>query len=319
MLILAAVGALLLLIFVAAEYRLSGYRNVVAEVAEHVILPLLLIAAPMALAGRWVIRRSLAPLDRAALEIEAAGSADRGFRVPTRALPEETLPFVSAVNRLLSRLDEAATRHEAFAADVAHELKTPLAVLNLELDGLAPSDADRLRRQVRAMTRLIDQLMLIAQLDADRLAGVERAPVSLRELASDVVEMVAPFALSEGKQVHLNVLGDTRVPARREAIGSALRNLIENSLHVSPAGGIVTVRVGPGPAIAVQDQGPGLDEAQLARLQGRHERADHRHNGAGLGLAIVSAIMADHGGAVLTDPECRELRLQFGQSDEGES
>ncbi len=309
---LGAAGAALLLAFVAIEYRLSGYRDVLGELAEHVFLPLVILVLPMVLAGRWVVKRSLAPLDRAAAQIEASGSADRGFRVPDGGLPEEALPFVAAVNRLLERLDEAAARHEAFAGDIAHELKTPLAVLSLELDGLDHPVADRLRRQVKAMSRLVDQLMLLAQLEADRVAGIEEAPASLAEIAAATVELMAPQAAAEGKQVALDVVENTVIPVRREAVGSALRNLIENGLRVSAPEATVTIRVGPGAVVAVQDAGPGLKEAELARFQERHQRADHfAHEGAGLGLAITTKIMADHGGRLVTVPERRELQLQF--------
>ncbi|MBL7466207.1 sensor histidine kinase, partial [Escherichia coli] len=91
-------------------------------------------------------------------------------RIDNSQMPTEALPFTSAVNDLLARLDEAAKRQEAFAADVAHELRTPLALLSLELDRLEHDDAERLKKDVAAMRRLIDQLMLLAQIDADAVA-----------------------------------------------------------------------------------------------------------------------------------------------------
>src|SRR3546814_3157975 len=97
------------------------------------------------------------------------------------------LPFTDAVNDLLGRLDDAAMRQEAFAADVAHELRTPLAVLSLEFDRLDHDDSARLKHDVAAMRRLIDQLMLLAQIDAASAAQFPLESVSLVEIARDEI------------------------------------------------------------------------------------------------------------------------------------
>lgn len=305
-------GAALLLFFVAIEYRMSGFADVTAELAEHVLVPLVVLVIPLCIASLMVIRRSLAPLGVAARGIEASDASDRGFRIDSTALPSEAVPFALSVNRLLNRLDEAAARHEAFAADVAHELKTPLAVLALELHRLDHPAASRLKADVLALSRLVDQLMLLAQLDADAAAQIPKMTVPLEEVAVDVVQLMAPSAIDDGRGLELEVIDQSIIAGRREAIAAALRNLVENALRVTPAGRSVKVIVGPGPRLSVHDEGPGLAPAKLEELLARHSRADHAsRDGAGLGLAIVARIVNAHGGRISSNPQARRITLEF--------
>ncbi len=315
------VGTLLLLAAVVFFYSLTfadltakdALMRAVRETLEHVVLPVIVLMGPVAFVGMRVIRQAFRPLEEAASAIEAARGHERGFRIDTSQMPAEALPFTDAVNDLLGRLDEAATRQEAFAADVAHELRTPLAVLSLELDRLDHADAMRLKKDIAAMRRLIDQLMLLAQIDAATAAQLAPEPVSLTDLAGEVVSYLAPAVIAEGKTISLDAAeGSPIIAARREAIGAALRNLIENAVRATPAGGAIKVRVGPGAVIAVSDEGPGLSPERLRDLVRRHSRADHASkDGAGLGLAIVDRIMTAHGGKLATDPVERELSLHF--------
>lgn len=286
------------------------------EVIEHVGLPMVVLMVPVSIVGLRVIQQAFVPLEAAARRIEATRGHERGFRIDESSMPTEALPFTQAVNDLLGRLDDAALRQEAFAADVAHELRTPLALLSLELDRLDGPHAARLKGDVAAMQRLIDQLMLLAQVDAAAAAQLAPEPVPLAALATDLVAAMAPGVIGAGRTIALDLDADRAAPAvahgRREAIAAALRNLVENAVRVTPPGGTVQVRVGPGPLLAVCDAGPGLSADRLADLVRRHRRADHAsRDGAGLGLAIVDRIMAAHGGALETDPDARALLLRF--------
>jgi len=314
------VGSALLLAAVVFFYwhsftNLSANKagaRAIREMFEHVALPLLVLMVPVAIVGLRVIRQAFVPLEEAAGQIEAARGHERGFRIDTSQMPTEALPFTDAVNDLLTRLDEAAMRQEAFAADVAHELRTPLAVLSLELDRLESADARRLKGDVAAMQRLIDQLMLLAQIDAAAAAQLAPEPVSLVDVATEVVSLVAPEIIAKGKTIAFEPEQMPMVRGRREAIAAALRNLIDNAVRVTPPGGAIHVSVGPEPVMRVRNEGPGLSSERLLDLVRRHSRADHASkNGAGLGLEIVARIMAAHGGALRTDPDQRELSLHF--------
>jgi two-component system OmpR family sensor kinase len=295
-----------------ARYLELGISGPAAEVGDHVVLPILVLLPSLLITLRVALRRSLAPLGTAARRIDAAGGMDRGFRVPMDDLPEEAGRFVAAVNDLLRRLDESAERQEAFAADIAHELKTPLAILQLELEANGDPLAGRMTADLKAMNRLIDQLLLIAQLDAHSAARPAYETVDLSGVACDVVRRLTPLAAQEGRALEVEILAVPMVHGRREAIAAALRNLIENAVRVTPPGGTVTVVVGPLAELRVRDGGPGLTAARLAEVSQRLSRADHASpGGAGLGLGIVGKVMASHGGRLTTRPEDRELRLEF--------
>jgi two-component system, OmpR family, sensor kinase len=315
------VGTVLLLGAVVIEYQFT-FENLATpdalaaalrEMLEHVALPVLALLVPMALAGLWVIKKAFLPMRLAAKQIDDADTVARAFRIDTDAMPDEVLPFTSAVNKLLDRLDRSAAQHEAFAADIAHELRTPLAVLSLELDQLEHPSAPRLKAEVVSMARLIDQLMLLAQIDADQTAYVQVEQVDLADVCANVAAMLAPTIVRSGKLVELDSgSAQVKVLGRREAIAAALRNLVENGVRVTPVGGTILIRVTGDACIHVQDGGAGLTSARLSEVIKRNRRSDHANpDGAGLGLAIVARIMMAHGGTLTSNPNARELTLTF--------
>ncbi|MEO0032116.1 MAG: hypothetical protein RIS94_1874 [Pseudomonadota bacterium] len=286
------------------------------EMIDHVGLPILVVLGPTLGATAWVVGRAFAPLRRAARAIEET-PAERGVRVPVADLPVEALPFAEAINRLLARLDETARQQEAFASDVAHELRTPLTILSMELERTGAADPARLRGEVLAMRRLVDQLLLLAQVNAAATAPLPATDFALCDLAEDVVALTAPQVIACDRRIELQVLSpSTVVHGHREAVAAALRNLVENAARVTPPGAIVRVTCGPGAELRVGDEGPGLSPEQLARLVRRHERADHPSaEGAGLGLAIADRIMAAHGGRLHSDFEAREIVMSFPEPE----
>jgi signal transduction histidine kinase len=294
------------------DSRYLGITGLAYEIGDHVVLPAIVILLPLMLAIPWIVSQALAPLGVAAERIDAARGQDRGFRVALDGLPVEAVPFAAAVNNLLRRLDDSAERQEAFAADIAHELKTPLSILALELAIYGDPLASKIKADIARMNRLVDQLLLIAQLDADAAARTAHDLVALSNVAEEVTARLAPMAIANGRRVELQVLDEAIVYGRREAIAAALRNLIENALRVTGPGGAVTTIVGPGGQLSVQDEGPGLTPEQLTRLVNRLSRADHASSdGAGLGLSIVSKIAESHHGTLEARPERRQLRLIF--------
>ena len=315
------VGTMLLLVTVVIEYQFTfaslstpeAFAAALREMLEHVAMPVLVLLVPMALAGLWVIRKAFLPLRLAAERIEAAEEGSRSFRIDTTEMPDEAMPFTNAVNKLLHRLDRSAAQHEAFAADVAHELRTPLAALSLELDQIDHADATRLKSDVSSMKRLIDQLMLLAQMDAEDATHLRVERVVLSEVCADVISLLAPAIIRSGRTIALDG-EDLRVSVlgRREALAAALRNLVENGNRVTPVGGTILIRVTSDACIHVRDGGEGLTRMRLNELIKRNRRSDNANpDGAGLGLAIVARIMAAHGGELTSDPYARELTLRF--------
>lgn len=290
----------------------TSFNRAIFEVATHVLLPAIVVTLPMALVGWIIVRRAMRPIENASAAVAEAQRAPLGVRIEAAEFPSEIAPLAEGVNGLLARVEEFARSNEAFAADVAHELKTPLTLLGLELERLDHPQAPALLDQVRGMQKLVGQLMTIAQLqlrDSRRDAG-ER--VDLAALGARVVVQLAPAALGQGRTLAFEDLGSADVIGVPEALGAALRNLVDNALRVTPEGGQVTVIAGPGPVIGVADGGSGLSQERLDQLSSRHARADHAsQGGAGLGLSIAAKIMQVHGGRLATDPEMRRISLHF--------
>ncbi|MAC37989.1 MAG: two-component sensor histidine kinase [Maricaulis sp.] len=318
--IVAVLGTVVLLILVGLEYGFFSSTPppldaTLAEIVDHVLIPLLVFIGLSVIGSILVIRAATRRLEDVAALANEASARGEPFRAPLDALPREIHPFAEAVNRLTGRLERHARQQEAFAADAAHELKTPLSVLALELDRLPREDAAPLKAQVQALSELIDQLLLLAR--SNNPGGQARqVPVDLDALGQRVVADMAPRAIHDGKSLSYETAGAARICGLEEALASALRTLVDNALRETPAGGEVVVRAGPGPQIAVLDGGAGLDAAALERFKARGVRADQgATGGAGLGLAIADRIAEAHEGELETcRPEETGLRIRFTRS-----
>lgn len=271
-------------------------RAITTELLEHVVLPIAPLAALLLAFSLWQVRRLTRPLREAAAEVDALDPAVLGGRLTEPRNPQEVRVLVEAMNRALARIEAGTRLVREFNANAAHELRTPLAIMRLAIDRLPPSEAaDQLRDDVSGLTRIVTQMLDLAQADA-MIAGAD-APVDLKALSEDLVAQMAPLAWAAKRDIRFFADGAPVVDGHAEAIARALRNLIENGLRHTPEGSAVTVTVGPGPRIGVSDQGPGVPPEDRQRVFERFWRADReRSDGAGLGLGIVQATMEAHGG-----------------------
>lgn len=282
----------------------------VREAIDHVALPVIPLVLVLLIVNVQIVRSMLAPLSRAAAQVDAldASRMDARLDVPTAA--HEVQVLVLAVNRALDRLQHAMTVLESFTADAAHELRTPLSVLRLRIDSLPPGVVkERLLEELGSVTRLADQLLDLAQ--ADVLDIRPGSIVSLSELARDVAARMHPKAFASGCDIRLIDRGGGTVAGHAEALARVLTNLIDNAVGHS-TGTAVEVTVGPGPRISVRDHGLGIPAANMPFLFKRFWRGStEARDGAGLGLAIAHSIItrhkatitaanADGGGAVFT-------------------
>jgi signal transduction histidine kinase len=290
----------------------SLFDGIVNEWGDE-ILPLLLpVLACALLIGIWTLRRSLAPLSRVAEAASSITPRETGVRLPSDDLPAELVPLVSAVNDALDRLAEGFRHQREFAADAAHELRTPLAVLSAHIETL-PDKATvaSLKQDLAGMRRLVDQMLAVAELDARPLhVGDE---VDLAALAIELATAMAPFCLAQHRD--LSVTGaehPVRVHGDAAALRRALRNLVENAMAHTPERSAIEIQVtdatpGRGATLAVRDGGAGFAPADRARVTQRFYRGRRAKGpGAGLGLAIVERIMTVHGG-----------RLEIGEAPGG--
>ena len=189
-------------------------------------------------------------------------------------------------------------RQRVFVADVAHELRTPLAILRTKLDTLKDTQAaEALCREVDAMTRLVSQMLAFARYELFRPESGESA--DLREVCTAVATHLAPLAIREDRLIEI-IADDPSVvvPGSPQALEQAIRNLVENAMRFAPPQSTVTVRITGEPAIHVVDHGPGVPKDKRQSIFTRFGRADRRGEGAGLGLAIVKRIADAHGASV---------------------
>lgn len=281
-----------------------AHRRAVLRDSLGALLAVLLAMLPaVALAVRWVLHRAFATLEpaRRALARRGAGLGQAGDGlqdlrpVTDPGTPAELRPWLDTVNALLARVRGLVERERAFAAGTAHELRTPLAAARAQaqrLQGAAESPSQReaaeaLVRQLDRLTQLATRLLQLARIESG--AALRREPVDLVALALLVTEEFAEAQRSGRLQVQVErqpqpVQGDI------DALGIALRNLIDNALKHGGDGVNVTVHI-DGPRLCVEDDGPGVPAPQLAGLVRRFARAaDGTVPGTGLGLAMVQTI-----------------------------
>lgn len=288
-------------------------RAFFSELRQHVWGPILPMAALLIGASALLIRRELAPVARAAAWARALrpGSV---VPPPDGPVPSEVADLIDGTQRALDRLAAALAAETRHAAEAAHALRTPVAVLTARLDALPPGvTTDKLRADLAALSRTVQQVLAASRTDV--LTAPADAALDLRGPAEAVTVALAPFAYGKGVELSLSMPdAPVTVRANREGVELALSNLIENAvLHGGP--GDVEIMVGPGPTLSVRDHGPGLPEGAQAQVFVPFWRAPGAvAGGTGLGLAIVDRLQRAQGGAVAVrapeDGGC-EITLSF--------
>lgn len=281
-------------------------ERLVQELLWGLLLPGLLILPVLALLIWATAGRGLRPLNELAGNLQARGPDDL-TPVCAQNPPAEIQPVIRGLNDLFSRLSRQRDHERSFTAYAAHELRTPLAALRAQaqIARLAPDDTARnnalgqIEAGVDRTARLISQLLAMAHLDASESPSGVEAINPGREIAA-----VAAQVRSEGVATVVDpALHEARLVMNRELFHLAVRNLHENAIQHSPAGGAVHWRLGVAGAkvsLIVEDAGQGLPEDELARATERFFRGrSARHVGSGLGLAIARAALA-RAGASLT-------------------
>jgi signal transduction histidine kinase len=277
--------------------------------AERVVIPLILLLPIMIAAVAWIVSRGLGPLRYVASEVQR-----RDVRsltpLKTDNLPIEIEPLVRELNRLLERLQGAFAVQRAFVSDAAHELRSPLTALRLELQLLdrapdEPARAEargRLGAAVERAIHLVEQLLALARSEP-QVTATEFGTVDLPAAAAEGIRDTHALALSRHIDLGLEAPPALLIRGDPEALRVLVRNLVDNAVRYTPPHGSVQVRVRSTPKEAileVADTGPGIAPQDRERVFDRfYRRAAAQESGTGLGLAIVKAIADRHQARVL--------------------
>jgi two-component system OmpR family sensor kinase len=307
------------------EPQHSGYVLLIAQPLNSVdstlhrlflieLLVTAVILAALAALALWIIRVSLRPLSRIEQTAEAITAGDLSQRVEYADPQTEVGRVGSALNTMLDRIEASDRRLRRFIADASHELRTPLAAVRAYAElfdrGAAarPEDLERsmsgITRESERMSLLVDDLLLLARLDEGR--SLERKPVDLAAVVGEAVD--AARVVEPDRPIEVSVEPAT-VTGDEARLHQVLDNLLANARTYTPAGTPVSValtRVDGHAELRVADHGPGLAEAQAARVFERFYRTDDSRarasGGAGLGLSIVAAVTEVHGGTAEAHP-----------------
>jgi two-component system OmpR family sensor kinase len=273
---------------------LAHRASVAREIQLGLGLPLLVVIPIALFAIVLAVRASLAPLRRFRQRLAARSARDLS-PVPDEGLPSEIVPVAATLNGVLTRLKAAFEAERSFAANAAHELRTPLAGAIAQAQRLQAETADAAVRAraadmeatLKRLTRLSERLMQLARAEGGRLRidGAGDLRTIARLVADDAGQAAGP------RRVALNLPGQPVMSdLDPDAFGILLRNLIENALRHGADGHPVEVTLSPDGLLTVANDGPAVPAETIARLTARFERGGSGREGSGLGLAIVAAI-----------------------------
>ena len=300
-------------------------REIATAVATNLLTPPLLALPLLGIFVWFSITRALRPLGAMGHELRSR-QPDNLAPVAVAGAPVEVAPLVKSLNTLFARVSRLIEGERRFTADAAHELRTPLAALKTQAQVAlgAAGDAERRRALDNVIvgcdraTRVVEQLLTLSRLESGQLGG-RRETCDLRALLRPVVAGLAPAAIAKGIEIELADGEPAAFEGYPELIGILVRNLIDNAVRYSPAGGTVRVRTAADKdsvRLIVTDQGPGIPVPERAKVGQRFYRISGTgESGSGLGLSIVNRIAELHDAAVNLDdgPDGRglEVRVTF--------
>lgn len=278
----------------------TAVRDEIArDSALRTLLPLLVLVPILLLVVAVLIRKIFKPVADLSLEIDRRDEPEL-HPIAAEALPAEIRPFVAAINRLLRRVEQSMDAQRRFVADAAHELRSPLTALSLQAERLADTGMSAtarerlniLRQGIRRGIALLDQLLALAR--AQGSAITPASTVSVQQVYRRVLEDLLPLA--EAKSIDIGVISDmdADVLANEVDLITLVKNLVDNAIRYTPAGGRVDLSVSDANGVTtlvVEDSGPGIPEAERERVFDPFYRVLGTNEiGSGLGLSIVQTI-----------------------------
>jgi len=302
------------LVLLQVAETLGKRSRLATEIIKGVMVPQF-VTLPLAVLLVWMaLVRGIRPLSELEQRIRARKPDDLS-PLEQEEVPQEVAPLVGSINDLLGRLSTSLSAQRRFLADAAHQLKTPLAGLRMQADmALRAEDSEDMRRSLQQITRssmrathTVNQLLALARAETTGRTLPSR-PVDLGELATEVIADSFPRALD--KRIDLGYEGPENVPEECILEGNPtllqelVRNLVDNAINYTPAGGVVTVRVlvdrfSGVQVLQVEDDGPGIPETERELVfQPFYRVLGTNVDGSGLGLSIVSEVAQQYGASV---------------------
>jgi two-component system OmpR family sensor kinase len=283
----------------------SARRNLARKLALRTVSPIFVMVPLLLFLVWWVVSASIAPVERVRRQV-ASGQADELQEVSEAGLPAEIFPLVHELNLLFLRVRNAFEAQKNFIADAAHELRSPLSALKLQVDGLRRATDEptrevavhRLTAGIDRATRLVEQLLMLARQQAAPADMDLKKPVYMAKMMQSIVGDLWESANARQIDIGLIESDEGVIFGHQEALDILVRNLLDNAVKYTPVGGTVNaaVRIVDGHTeLTIEDSGPGIPPEDCERVFDRFYRvAGTRSSGSGLGLAIVKTIANMH-------------------------
>ena len=269
------------------------------ELRDHLIIPMPLMFGLVAGATILSVGAALKPVVAAAREADQIDPRAALQPLPTDGMPREVATLAQAVNRLLERVADLIQSQKIFSTSIAHEIRTPVAVVRMELERIADPRARKAEKDLDALTHMLEQLTSLAKLDVVDASAFRT--LDLETIAGDSVAALAPYVFESGRTLEFVADPQTKpirgVPA---LIENTISNLVGNAVKHTPKGTHITVRAAAPAVLEVTDTGPGFSQAPAQVLErGRIKSSD----ALGVGLRIVERIAELHQAQLVVDSE----------------
>lgn len=287
----------------------AARRDLARKLALKTVIPIFIMVPLLLLLAWLVVNASLAPVDQVRRQV-ASRQADELSELSEDGLPDEIFPLVHELNLLFHRVRKAFLAQKNFIADAAHELRSPLSALKLQMEGLRRASDEatrevaiqRLSSGIDRSARLVEQLLMLARHQAAIGELQLTTPVQLKQLVQTVLGESWESATTKGIDIGITETDECWVMAHMDALKILVRNLLDNAIKYSPSGGTVNVAirmVGNSALLSIEDDGAGIPSGERERVFDRFYRvAGAVEAGSGLGLAIVKAIADMHAATI---------------------
>jgi two-component system OmpR family sensor kinase len=274
--------------------------NIAFETALHTLMPLLVLIPILLLLLGYILGKILSPISILAHDVDRQTEHDLQL-IPTTQLPSEIVPFVEAINRLLSKNSQVITSQKRFIADAAHELRSPITALSLQAQCLQQTElTDDARQKLNALQagisrsiHLLEQLLSMARQQDNSIQ--QHQQTSLKTVFTEVIEELYP--LVEAKEIDLGFSqdSDAQLNANPVRLKTLIHNLIDNAIRYTPSGGRVDLSIietDQGIEMTIKDTGPGIANTEVQKVfEPFYRILGSNEYGSGLGLAIVASIV----------------------------